>query len=300
MPPRKAVHQRGNDQRRAGGNLTITQSGTGASFTNTGTINVASGLVLAISGGVFNQNAGSISGAAGTLSLSNTTAGFGTNFNTATAALTVTSSTLNGPGTLTNGAGQMLTLSGDTINAPLVNQGTLLVPAGPGSSINGAFSNAAGGTLRVQSDNNAGSITLTVAQGLTNAGTIDLTQINGGNGDTAALTVTAGTLVNTGTISSFSRYRRPPYPHGANRQPGDWNYYRQPAPDDQCRRGAVHQRGNDQRRWRQPDHFPVGHRSIVHQHWYNDHRQRPCPGDQRGRLQPERRGSIGSAPARSA
>ena len=85
------------------------------------------------------------------------------------------------------------------------------MPAGPGSSINGAFSTAAGGTLRVQSDNNAGSITLTVAQGLTNAGTIDLTQINGANGDTAALTVTTGTLVNTGTISSSVGTGGPPY-----------------------------------------------------------------------------------------
>ena len=212
---------------------TITSSvGTGglrtltAQVTNQGTIAVNQALTLTNTSFTFDDTAGAISPAAGqTLSISSgttllgsatTLTGTGTVDLGGTATLGVNSDltllaagaaltfsgtvTVNGPGKLINQAS--LTLSGDTVNTPLVNQGTLLVVAGTGSAINGALSNAAGGTLRVQSDNNAGLATLTVAQGFTNAGTIDLTQINGGNPDTAALTVTAGTLVNTGTISS--------------------------------------------------------------------------------------------------
>jgi hypothetical protein len=109
------------------------------------------------------------------------------------ASLSLSSLTLSGTGTLTNAG--TLTLSGDTINTALSNQGTLRVAAGAGSTINRSFSNAAGATLRVQADLNGGSATLTVAQGLTSAGTIDLTEVNGGNSFTATLTVTAGTLV---------------------------------------------------------------------------------------------------------
>ena len=133
-----------------------------------------------------------------TLSLSNGTLAIAS-ASTNSGILAIGKATLAGAGTLTN-AGSM-TASGGSISSALVNQGTITILPGS-SSFAGGFSNAAGATLRVQSDNSLGAAALTVAQGFTNAGLIDLTQIDGGAGYTAKLTVSAGTLVNAGTITS--------------------------------------------------------------------------------------------------
>src|SRR5206468_2240714 len=127
-----------------------------------------------------------------TLALSSTTATFTPDFSNATTNLTVNNSTINGPGTITNVAGRTLTLTSSTINAALVNQGAMVVRAG--DSINGSFTTTADSTLTVQGDGFFSNAALTVAQGFTNLGLIDLTSINAAT--TAQLDVTSGTLVN--------------------------------------------------------------------------------------------------------
>src|SRR5262249_33084923 len=167
-------------------------------FSTTGTIDLGA-RTLTISGGSFNFDAGSVTGA-GTLSLSGTTATFTPDFSNATTTLTVNNSTVNGPGTLTNAAGRTLTLTNSTINAALVNQGAIVIRAG--DSINGSFTATADSTLTVQGDGFFSNALLTFSQGFTNLGLIDLTCVNAGT--QARLDVTSGTLVNAvgGTIRS--------------------------------------------------------------------------------------------------
>jgi YD repeat-containing protein len=181
--------------------LTLSQTGTGPSFTNTGGITVASGQTVTISGGTFNQNAGSISGA-GTLAVNSAIMNLSAGFSNTITALGLSSVTLNDPGMLTEPAGQSLTLTAAKINAPLVNQGTILVQTNT-STLTGSFNNAAGATLRLQGNSSYGNAALNAAAGLSNAGTIDLTSANSGYSE--ALTVTGGTLVNAaGAILSTS------------------------------------------------------------------------------------------------
>ena len=98
-------------------------------------------------------------------------------------------STVNGPGTLTNAPGKTVALAGDTIATPLINQGTLTVlefelsPAAP-------FINAAGGVVEIQANSQFGSVTLTASAGLTNAGTVDLTDTFSSSNFGSTLTVT--------------------------------------------------------------------------------------------------------------
>ena len=184
--------------------LTISQSGTSPSFTNTGTISIAASQALAVNSGAVDQNGGTIGGA-GSLALNSLTLNLSTGFTNAVTGLSLYNSTVNGPGTLTNAAGQALTLFSDTVNAPLVNQGTLVAVAT--DTIAGTLSNAAGAVLRVQADDGqggAGNASLTVAQAFTNAGTIDLSQVNFYYGDyfSDTLTVSSGTLANAGSITS--------------------------------------------------------------------------------------------------
>src|SRR5258707_727946 len=92
----------------------------------------------------------------------------------------------------------MVTVTNSTINTALVNQGTLVEQGS--STFAGTFSNAMGGTLRVQGG--AGNAVLTVAAGFTNAGAIELTNAFPNGAYSAALTISAGTLTNTGSIST--------------------------------------------------------------------------------------------------
>src|SRR5207249_8544097 len=95
-----------------------------------------------------------------------------------------------------------LVLSSDTINAPLANQGTLVVQNT--SAVTGSLTTTASSMLRVQAGYCFGS-SLTVANGFTNQGTIELTN-SGGCGTPATLNVTSGTLTNaaSGTISALT------------------------------------------------------------------------------------------------
>jgi hypothetical protein len=136
--------------------LTIDQSGTNPSFTNTGTIGITAGSSgLTNRGGAFNHNSGN----------------------------------LNGPGTFINAAGATLNLNNSAVQAAVNNQG-LLVAVG-NTALNGPLTTATGSTLLVTGG--AGPNRLTVANGFSNNGAIQLTSI--GFADTT-LTVTNGSLIN--------------------------------------------------------------------------------------------------------
>ena len=188
-----ATHQSSGTVDVSVADLTIQQSGASPSFTNTGTVNVGTGRTLLLQGGTFLQSAGTLDGT-GTLSLLNTTLTLGTPLTSATLRVTIAGSTINGTGTFTNAPGDTLALYASTIAAPFVNQG-LTIASGP-SAITGAFTNPVGATLRVaQLDGCCSTATLTVANGFTNEGLIELsnqTTIN----YAARLNVTAGQLVN--------------------------------------------------------------------------------------------------------
>jgi hypothetical protein len=193
----------------SGGDLQLGQSGTPSSFTNSGTITVGTGRTWTISGGTFNQNAGSLGGG-GAMVLNSVTAVFNTafslgaltmNFSTVTFAtaqstastdLTIYYSTVNGPGVLTNATGKTLVVLSSTINAALVNQGTVVWRGA--CTQNGGLTAASGSTLRMEGNNIYGGGQLTVASGFTNNGTIELSDVVGAYG--AVLAVTSGTLVN--------------------------------------------------------------------------------------------------------
>src|SRR6185369_170907 len=93
----------------SGGDLTVTQSGTAPSITNSGVLTIGAGRTVSITGGTLNQSAGGVAGS-GTLSLSSVVANFTTNVTNATTTFAFSNSTLNGPGTITNAAGSTMTL----------------------------------------------------------------------------------------------------------------------------------------------------------------------------------------------
>jgi autotransporter-associated beta strand protein len=193
----------------AGGDLTLNQSGTAPSFTNTGAISVGSGRTFAVSGGVLNQDAGSLGGG-GKLMLTGVTGNFTTDYSTANLDLALTASTFNGPGTLTNASGHTVPITDSTIAASFDNEGLLTVQGASAiTSAAGAFTTAATSTLRVQGNNtpgsgtNAGDGLLTVANGFTNNGAVELTTVGPDATRSATLNVTSGSLTNAGSISSL-------------------------------------------------------------------------------------------------
>src|SRR6185436_7921234 len=89
-------------------------------------------------------------------------------------------------------AGRTLGIDNSVINNALNNAGLLVVRAN--SSFNGGFVNVAGATLRLLGDGNYSSVNLTVANGFTNSGLIEMTSVF--NAQPVTLNVTSGTLVN--------------------------------------------------------------------------------------------------------
>lgn len=195
----------------SGGDMTVTQSGSAPSFTNTGGITVASGRFLTVQGGVFAQQAGATLGGGGNVALANgvtatfatgfslggfsasgSVATFNTSFSTSGLAFAATNSAISGTATITNVSGQTINLTSSIINLPIVNQGTILTAGS--SSLGGALTNPVGGVVRVQGNGSIGSAVLTLANPFTNFGAIDLTSTGGGYAST--LTVNGGTLVN--------------------------------------------------------------------------------------------------------
>src|SRR5262249_5171041 len=116
---------------------------------------------------------------------------------TSVTALTLSNvSTLTVSGTLTNAAGVTLSLTDSTLSgAPFANHGTLLAQGT--SVLNGTMTTAAGSLLRVAAD--VGGAALTVLNGFTNSGAIELTNIS--QNWSSTLAVTNGTLVNAAGAS---------------------------------------------------------------------------------------------------
>ena len=177
-----------------GGTLTL-NSADQITNTGTGTIEIGSGRSLAVSDTTFDYQGGSISGQ-GTLSVSDTTVNLDAPFSNSLEQLTLSSCTCNGPGALTNTTS--MTMSACTINPPFANQGALLARGSCAiNSPEDSFTNEAGATLRIDYPGQGNGV-LTVAEGFTNDGLIELA--SGHHYAGAILNVSNGTLVNTDTI----------------------------------------------------------------------------------------------------
>ena len=190
-----AAHVNSGTMTLSGGDVTLSQTGTTPSFTNTGTISIGIGRTWNVNGGTLTQ-AGSLGGT-GTLALTAATLALPTNY-TATVRLTLIGATVAGPGVLTNGAAMYM--RGSAINAPFTIADSVVVQQI--NSIAGALTTVAGSSLLLVGDASLGGASLAVANGFTNRGTIVLA----GFGYTMSLAVTAGTLVNApeGTIATSS------------------------------------------------------------------------------------------------
>ena len=179
------------------GNLTSVLGTVTDVFTNTGTIAIGGGKKWSVTGGTLNLSSGSVTGASGTVEL----IGVALNMTPAAVAvpLTMNATTTIVGGTLTIPSGQELVLLSSTFSSSIVLQGTLT--ARRTNSITGAFSNASGSVLRALGISSSGD--LTIANGFTNNGTIQLTDSVASYG--ASLTVTNGELVNpaAGQIQSL-------------------------------------------------------------------------------------------------
>jgi hypothetical protein len=151
----------------------LTRSGTNAGTTNSGTINVASGQTLTLSGtgNTFTQSSGSISNSGGI-------AGDGTNWTQSGGAVTGNEVVLTSAG---------LTLSGS-------DAGTYAM-RGPSGSLSGSVASAK--TVRIRGDDLAASVT--ADSGMTNAGTIELTSSAGAD-KSATLALLGSGLSNSGTV----------------------------------------------------------------------------------------------------
>src|SRR4029077_12579699 len=101
------------------------------------------------------------------------------------------SGTLGGSGQVTN-QGRILVQSA-IINNSITNQALLL--ARSSAYLYGALSTTSSSTIRVEGDPNCCSSYLSIANGFTNNGAIQLTAVNG-SGHPASPSVTSGTLIN--------------------------------------------------------------------------------------------------------
>jgi hypothetical protein len=217
---------------------TITLDGTG--WTNQGTIQAQNGGTALAQGVVTNFAAGTLTGGTWQVSANSTLRLLGGNITTNAANIVLdgansnffsdTASTDALAGLVTNASSGSFTLQNGrnftpsgaftnagtldltdaSVNFPLLNQG-LLVAQGA-STINsaaGAFTTATGSTIRVQGNNgpgggsNSGDGLLTVANGFTNNGTIELTTAGPDPTRSATLDVTTGSLTNAGSINSL-------------------------------------------------------------------------------------------------
>ncbi|MCL7489109.1 MAG: DUF6531 domain-containing protein, partial [Desulfobulbaceae bacterium] len=170
-----AAHTNSGTINVSGGNLTLSQSGTDASFTNTGTIAIASGKNATVNGGLFTPGVESING-----------------------LLTLNSAVL-GTGTLSSEL--TVVMSNSQTAGILYNKGFIRIH--DNCAFSGTFENQAGGIVAVTGHyGGAWHSSLTIANGFSNYGEIQLT--NTRSGYNATLAVTSGTLVNHGIINSLN------------------------------------------------------------------------------------------------
>jgi hypothetical protein len=197
-------------------------------FTNTGTVNLAKSGSLEVAE-PFDPSQGTISGTGG-LILWGATVSLANNWTPAVEVAIGESSTVAGPGKLIIASGKSFDLCGATVNTAIQNQGTLFAVGATStasstpvaSAINGTLTTAAGSTLIIgcdwqilggsvfypffsssfsaSSSSVADDTALTIANGFTNNGTLELAGVSSGS----TLTLTSGTLTNAtgGTISS--------------------------------------------------------------------------------------------------
>ncbi len=163
-----------------------------------GTLDLAANSLLELFGNLTFQG-GAITGT-GTLKLG-TTLNLDVDLTVTTFGLEASSLTVNGPGKLVLGAGPEFVLRGWTVNAVLEHDRDLRIEGSV--TINSAFGVTASRAVRLVGNSTWGTSSLTVANGFTNLGTIELTTVDAGY--EAWLTVNAGTLVNapSGTIRSL-------------------------------------------------------------------------------------------------
>lgn len=200
-----------------GGTLNLDQTGVGPTFTNSGVIDGATGN-LTFSGGVINNTgtlqvaagralqfrnsatlnhqSGTLNAANGTLTFDSSIGNFTANYSNTDTSVTLSNSTINGPGTFTNEG--VLKLFNGVMSAPIVNYGHIQV-SGTSRIVNptSSFSVPRYRTLQIQGENNAGAAILTVNNGFTNSGVIELTDAVSAYG--ATLAVSSGVLNNAAT-----------------------------------------------------------------------------------------------------
>lgn len=119
-----------------------------------------------------------------------------------TQTLALASRTLTLSGLLSIATTGVLALDSAIVAAPIVNSGTIRV-AGEGT-LSGTLTTVAGSVLRVANTQILGSSRLTITNGFTNLGLIELTNSEANGSWGAFLTVSTGTLVNapSGTIAA--------------------------------------------------------------------------------------------------
>jgi uncharacterized repeat protein (TIGR01451 family) len=172
----------------------FTLSKTGGAHSNSGTIAIAAGRTFTVSGsGSFINAAGGTINGAGTLSLSNIAfTNLGTLSPGGGVQVSGGSLSLNGGAT----AGISLVFRNAALNLGSAGTDPATFILSGSSSLSGNI--AAGQTLWLRGDNSVGNTTVT-ASGFTNAGALRLESQD--QGFSVTLTVTGGTLVNTGTIN---------------------------------------------------------------------------------------------------
>jgi hypothetical protein len=193
-----------------GGDFALTQpSGASAGLLATpGTLVIGSSRTFSVTGGGFQVPLGGVISGAGTLALSNDSAAVTPDFNTGSTRLSLLSSVWLGSGSLTNASGVTLNLQGSEINAAFDNQGTLVATGT--SVLSGSATTTSSSVIQVQGNGSFGAATLHVTTfgGLTNNGTIILTEVVSSYGST--LIVDNG-LINAsgGTLQTFTGFLGP-------------------------------------------------------------------------------------------
>jgi hypothetical protein len=210
-----------------GDDLNVNGSGSSTSFTNTGSIFIASRRTLHFNNMQFYQNGGSITGT-GKLHLHGASAYFAGDFTTNGLTLFYLEgdqASYNSDGLLTVSPGSELSfLRATAVNAALENDGRIVVEGA--TRFNGNFASDAGSTTEVLGNPYTSDSNLIVANGFTNHGTIVLSSFYSsypstltvsagaltnasdgiiealvGTGGSRDLTVAAGGLINDGTVS---------------------------------------------------------------------------------------------------
>jgi RHS repeat-associated protein len=203
-----------------GGNMVFNPGGVNAGFTNatSGVISVAAGRAITLDGGVFTNEAGGTFSGMGTAFFDQSEAAFATDFSLGGLIFNLQDAEFNlsnGAGTMTIPAGSSLELQGDcTVNADIVNEGLFEYVEDDAngfpvlnftSIVFGVISNESSAMLRISSGF-LDFMTLQVMNGLSNEGTIVLTDFTGQG--TTRLVVGGGLLVNesTGLIQSVGTF----------------------------------------------------------------------------------------------